>query len=366
MDLRIGVVSDVTQISSADWNRLVESCPDSTVFQRYEWLRAWTLVFATASRPCIVTAHRGGELVGAAPLFEGNDGAGATSIQFLGAGHSDYCVFPAQGGCPQIVHALLDAVDRLVSRRVRIDLSEVPQFSTLSSCLAERAARSSEGLILRSHTACPRLRIRGNAAGVAAVLAKRSVRRNDRRLARLGEVTIEHHTHRDHIDPMLESFFDRHVERCKLTEYSSLFERRPNRDFYRALVREFDGSGQLVFSAVKVDNHAVAEHFGFLSSGDLLWYKPTFDVRLRQYSPGAVLLKALIELACVLDCGALDFTRGDEPFKSRFASDTAFNDSYLWIRDRVARRAYELERGARAVAKRLRRSVPFLSRSSRT
>jgi hypothetical protein len=68
----------------------------------------------------------------------------------------------------------------------------------------------------------------------------------------------------------------------------------------------------------------------------LLWYKPAFDIDFRQHSPGEVLIQSLIRYARDHELEEFDFTRGDEAFKSRFASFVSFNCSFLWHRDRLA------------------------------
>jgi CelD/BcsL family acetyltransferase involved in cellulose biosynthesis len=168
---------------------------------------------------------------------------------------------------------------------------------------------------------------------------------------------VEHLTDAAAIQPLLQEFFDQHLGRWAGTPTPSLFRRPHNQELYRALVRNFAGSGQVIFSVVRLGGRPVAQHFGLLSRGDLLWYKPTFDIELARHSPGEVLLKSLVEYARDRGLGGLDFTRGDEPFKFRFATRTLGNDSYLWARGLVPRITTRLKRSVRGALRRLLRPV---------
>jgi CelD/BcsL family acetyltransferase involved in cellulose biosynthesis len=154
-------------------------------------------------------------------------------------------------------------------------------------------------------------------------------------LSKIGAVSVEHRFDARSIGSDLERFFDQHVSRWSGTGSPSLFLNRANRCFYRELTREFDGSGDLVFTVVHLDGRAAAFHFGFQSGSTFLWYKPSFDLQLGKYSPGQCLLRGLIEFAVSRGLTAFDFTRGDEPFKRRLASEIRSNISFRWYATRL-------------------------------
>jgi CelD/BcsL family acetyltransferase involved in cellulose biosynthesis len=93
---------------------------------------------------------------------------------------------------------------------------------------------------------------------------------------------------------------------------------------------EFADTGQLVFTEVRLDDAAVAFHFGFISEGDLIWYKPSFDPALSRVAPGEVLLRELLLLAGERGLTGFDFTRGDEAFKRRFADSERMAETYIF------------------------------------
>jgi CelD/BcsL family acetyltransferase involved in cellulose biosynthesis len=83
--------------------------------------------------------------------------------------------------------------------------------------------------------------------------------------------------------------------------------------------------GWLQFSVVEFNGDSIAFHFGFDYFGCVTWYKPTFEVRYAEHSPGLLLTRHLILDGLHRSRRELDFTCGDESFKERFASRHRFN-----------------------------------------
>ncbi len=193
---------------------------------------------------------------------------------------------------------------------------------------------------------------------MARVLRKDSLLRHERALRKLGDVSIEHFETADAVAALLPALFDQHVERWAGTDSPSLFLKPHNRRFYEVVTRELAASRELLYSAIKLNGRVVAQHFGLRSRDSLLWYKPAFDVSLKRVSPGEVLLKSLVEYAVARDCRELDFTRGGEAFKARFASGVSYNRHFVWhrrfgsaVKARVLQRAKAAAEG-RASARR--------------
>ena len=359
MTLQVKILESVHELGAASWDSLADRCPDSTVFQRFGWIEAWTRTIGGSNvRPWLVTAFEDDELVGLAPLCSRSDRhspRSRTRVTFLGSGHSDYHVFLARHGSPTIVEALLDGLHESLPRAAVIELSEIPQFSTLALCLATRGR--SAGIDGLAATACPRLQIRDNTAHVLRIEQKSGARRRESRLRRAGRMTMEHLTDPAATKAMLGEFFDQHVRRWHSTPHPSLFERQRNRDFYNALIDSTSLAGRVLFSIVYLDGRPVAQHFGLISRNDLLWYKPSYDVEFARFSPGDVLLSNLVAYARERGFDALDFTRGNEAFKARYSSHVEFNRSFLWLRHGLSRFGIRAERSARRAARGLLRAA---------
>ena len=333
--LQLVTHTDFAAINAEQWQQLWERCPDATVFQRREWLLAWWTTYGSAThRLQLIAAYDGTRLVGLAPLYRKRRRLlelGVPTLSLLGDGHSDYQVLMVQDNDAQITAALVSALTAVVHSGCNLQLNEVRGSSALAAALAPRVTQGLTGLHIAERTVCPRLPVRGNEAGVAAVLGKQSLRRHQRQLAALGTVVVDHYETLAQIAPLLPALFSQHIARWQGTAHPSLFLDETNQRFYRQMVEQMADTGAVLFTTVTVGERLAALHLGLRSRGDLLWYKPSFDPALRHTGPGEVLLNALLLKAQALDAQALDFTRGDEAFKRRFASQFADNLSYEWL-----------------------------------
>jgi CelD/BcsL family acetyltransferase involved in cellulose biosynthesis len=356
----IKIIKDLRALDPVQWRTLLARCPDSTVFQSPEWVQAWWHNLGGGFEPLVLAAYEGPHLVGLAPLYRRPRtvlGVTRDELQFIGAGQSDYNLFSSMDGSHTVVEALLDELARHIHGGACAQLAEIPQSSVTFALLNQRLANGLTGLKPAGNTPCPRLQIEGNPAGVAAVLRKDSLKRHYKALARLGTIRVEHHTDPALAAAHLPELFRQHVARWENTPYPSIFREPANQRFYEDMVKGLGQAQGMVLTTIHVDARPVALHLGFRSGRDFLWYKPTFDPELQKYSPGETLLKSLIEYAQAEGYAAFDFTRGDERFKSRFATSVLQNASYEWIPRRIDRYCWEAARHARRVLRTWARRV---------
>lgn len=314
------------------WSALVEYCPDATCFQSYEWISCWWAVFGAGDELFLLSAYRDGVLVGFAPMY-----LESKTLHFIGGGHSGYNMFVWHEHETDVVGILLATI--LDTPQIRsFHFYEIQERSRLGSIL-----HGMHSIKLRRlpDTACPRLA--GEPEYIDISLGKKSIKRNRSKLEQLGKVSVERFTDPADITPCLNDFFQQHIERWSSTEYPSLFNRQENRTFYKALVKT---DITLLFTVLSINKKPAAFHFGFIYTGDLLWYKLAFDINLSSCSPGEVLLSELIEYVKSRQLTGLDFTRGGEAFKLRFCSEVNSNLNYeyyrsiplrLLVKDRIKR-----------------------------
>ena len=143
--------------------------------------------------------------------------------------------------------------------------------------------------------------------------------RHERKLARRGALTLAR-VKPEEADAALEAMFDQHIARRLAAGDESLFLNEHSREFYKGLVACADFADFGCFDALKAGDRDVAYHFGLYGAATFIWYKPTFDMNLQHEGPGEVLFKALVEHASAAGHSYFDFSRGDEPFKLRFAN----------------------------------------------
>ncbi len=75
-----------------------------------------------------------------------------------------------------------------------------------------------------------------------------------------------------------------------------------------------------MLTAVYFGDRLTAVHFGMRSYGVLHYWFPAYDVELRQYSPGMILLVRMVQAASSFGIRRIDLGKGDEEYKLRLGS----------------------------------------------
>lgn len=88
------------------------------------------------------------------------------------------------------------------------------------------------------------------------------------------------------------------------------------RDLFHTRLPRLSG----ILSVLWAGERLVAAHFGMRSGALLHWWFPSYDKELSKYSPGALLLLELAEAAASAGITVLDFGKGEEPYKLRWAT----------------------------------------------
>ncbi len=354
---------DPDRVGREEWNALAARAPVSTIFQTWEWHRAWWDAHGDVLEDRTRGLRSAGRWTALLPLAV--DSAG--TLRLAGDGMADYmdALVPRDGdgssgdgssgdGSSGGVAAALagrlwdDATGSGEDWR-RAELRFLPERAALLGALA------GSRLPVWSSAAVPCPRSDLADPSVARELPrKKSLRRHHNHFRKQPGYRVEHLDRAAGIEPHLDAFFEQHVARWAGTPTPSLFRDERPRRFYRALVRRMDGTGWLRFTRLSVGELPIAFHLGFVYGNEFVWYKPSFDPQLARRSPGEALLKELLDRAIADGLSAFDFTVGDETFKSRFASSTPVNRSLTVYRSRLPWVARRIEEGLKSGLKRSR------------
>lgn len=312
---------DAPEVGEEQWNGLAKISETNTVFQTHEWARSWIKVFGAQCEPLLLSVLHKGQPVGIAPFVIQRGRFGRRVVRFVGDGRADYCDVLADGSKPEVLKVVFDALVGMQDRWDVIELRNIPSESSTVDLLRNIALKSGYANIVADQFICHSLVIRGHEAQARAIYHKGSLRRRENYFARQGRLDFIRLTGGE-VLPYLERLFSQHVKRWSNGGSPSLFNDELNRMFYRELAFGMEGKPWLVLSAVELDGHPIAIHYGFDYNDAIIWYKPCFDVRHAKHSPGLVLLRYLIGHAIEQHRRELDFTIGDEPFKRRFTNET--------------------------------------------
>jgi CelD/BcsL family acetyltransferase involved in cellulose biosynthesis len=346
-------------IAEPQWSELLAHSADATVFQQYAWVRAWWNSFQQPDWSLhLLCASEGGTLMGLAPLYSRPGRFGGRELRLLGEGHSDYLLFPIRRGAEATAAQLLSAMAVVIDEGCNALLNDVLEGSVLHKALQLQMQRNTTPEQLSLHcvhrTPCPQFVLAGNTDAVQAATRKQSLRRHQRSLATVGPITIEHHSTAAAILPLLPQLFALHIDRWSGTATPSQFDHLAERRFYEDLVRTLP-SGTVWLTTLHAGRELAALHLGLLSNRDFIWYKPAFEKVLQRHGPGEVLLQALLQHVHAQGIQTFDFARGDDAYKQRFATRTAWTSSYEWISERWTQRGWQRLRLAVRKLRALRR-----------
>ncbi len=321
--MRTEIVSQFSKLEeiACDWDRLWRASRRD-VFGTLSWARASWRAYGSTRILCTPVVSCGDEVVGILPLV-----AEGRTLRFLGSPRADYNdVLCLPEYAARVLDAGLRSVWTLPFAWNRCVLENVPAHSSIVAHLDKLPSDLRARIHLSFSSHCPSVRLSSNREAVlASILRKKSLRRHENRLRRLGAVRFRHADSRAEIRRHLPIFFRQHVARRAMTGDRSIFCDGRARRFFEAVVDELDPRRELRFSVLEVDGLPIAYHCGFEMNGTFVWYKPTFDIDYWDYSPGEVLIKNIFEYVRDHDLQEVDFTVGHETFKGRFANEVNCN-----------------------------------------
>lgn len=330
---------------ASDWNRLAEISPAASVFQTFEWHRAWWKAFGQdqeGAKLSVSLVLRDGKLAAVAPFMVRRG-----VISFIGSGNhaSDYCDVLVDPSYPEALEELMNAV---ISERTswrRVELRNLRSHSPHRKRIQEFFEARGLGVITAVSADAP-TRILGDKASDHEAVNKKSLKRHTSHFRSSGKLEFKHCKSVTEVQGYLDQFFEQHQGRRALAGDGSLFDDPKQKAFYRQVAREFVHRDWLRFGVVLLDGEPLAFHFGFEFCDRFYWYKPAFDAKYAKKSPGEVLLKFLLEYAIDKRLSEFDFTVGSEGFKYRFANEIRTN---LLVIAFASKHAYWLHRFVRLI-----------------
>jgi CelD/BcsL family acetyltransferase involved in cellulose biosynthesis len=312
-------------LDAGQWNALVSANETNTIFQTYEWFDAWWRVFGRDRELFFIVVRDGAGICGFAPLMRRRSRFGWRLLQFAGTGNADYQDFIVPRDKPGQIAAICRFLRTQRWRWERLALANIPSHSSTHAALSAAASATGLALVDEVRVPCPTLLFEPDANPARHMIGKYSLRRPLNWFRKRGEVGFRHVQSVDEILKLLPTFFDQHRRRWANVGKPSLFSDARQTRFYELLARYLHARGWLQFSVVEFNGEPIACHFGFDYCGCVTWYKPSFETRFEDSSPGLLLTRQLIEDGLARSRRELDFTVGDEAFKGRFSSHRRYN-----------------------------------------
>jgi len=170
----------------------------------------------------------------------------------------------------------------------------------------------------------PRLRLGGvdfaTAEQAWPASHRKDVRRQRKRLAERGPVSLWQPSSIEEAEPVLAEFFRVHDEKWLAQGFPGMFHDPALRRYFQSILRRLWRRGAC-FSTLRCGSIDVSYNFGFFSGGWIQWYRPTYRSEFGVYSPSKIHIAMLIEEACRMGWTGFDFLLGAEGYKTLWCND---------------------------------------------
>lgn len=311
---------------SAEWESLAAGAGFAAVFSHPAWYLAWLDVFpqSTAS---VITARVDGRLVGLLPMARiRTDARGMylSRVAPIAPGMTDYQPpLVIERYAADALPAMLDAAIGRFGRRGVYWWPNVPVASPGLDILRTYLNKRGMTYFEEVETA-PRVRLEGDAFSHTELKwtssHRKDVRRQRKRLQEQGPVSLWQPSTLQEAEPVLEDFFRVHDEKWLSQGFPGIFHNPATRSHFQSMLRRLFGKG-LHFSTIRCGDTDVSYHFGFLSGGWLLWYRPSYRQEFSGYSPSKIHVSMLMERGHQLGWQGFDFLLGEEPYKLQWTNE---------------------------------------------
>ncbi|MGB7760952.1 MAG: GNAT family N-acetyltransferase [Bryobacteraceae bacterium] len=323
ISVQISAGTEAIVALASEWEALVRDS-HAAAFLSPSWYLAWADVFH-AKQVAVVTARDDGRLVGVLPLARiHTDWKGlffTLVVPFALGDYQPFIVDPARAAT--LLPEMLDAAIAHYGRHGVYWWPHIPKTDPSLEILrsyfdARRMSYAEECEV------APRMRIEG--ADFASVEKgwgsshRVDVRRQRKRLAEQGPVSLWQPATLAEAEMALEEFFQVHDQKWLAQGVPGAFRNPSTRAHFLAIMRRMWGHGWH-FSTVRCGPTNVSYHFGFLSGGWLLWYRPSYRPEFGRFSPSKIHVAMLIEEGCRAHWKGFDFLLGEEPYKLQWSND---------------------------------------------
>lgn len=342
----IETLSSLDEVASLEplWNGLLAESGSGTVFLTHEWASSFLRWIATSAVPMVLLARDGGDVVGIAPLMitprvEG--GRTRRRLEFIGVPNSDYSDFIVRGVRTPVLRAFFKEIARRRRDWDEVSLTEIPDGSpTVEAARALFGRPWTPGLV-RAGSDCPTLVFDGHEDEILRTLArkryigKRDLQKSLAHVRSHGELTFSHCESAEDAARVLPHLYRLHRARWADTATPSKFEDPSYERFYAEVFERLWPKGQVAITAMELDHQPIAVSFAFPFGRTWTNHNWAYDFDHSRFSPGSLLIQFMISDAMAQGFEEFDFTRGDEPYKSRFANHVKRNTDLLLYGDRA-------------------------------
>ena len=357
--IELGGANVLLQLEES-WDALVDRSPEPTPFLRARWLHAWWQAFGRGTPRLVAVYDLAGQLVGGALFQEYRgrfDGVPARILALAANVHSNRADLIVDAECAIAAAEALAAWAASRSWTV-LRMEEAPVDSDVRRAFIHALGRSHH-LGVRSAARPPWIALDGGLAAFDATLKskwKSNLRNRVKRFAALGENV--HETIRERVPDLsrrLDECFALEATAWKGSSGSAIISQESTLRFYQDIARDAAADGSLRLQCLRVSGRLAAFQLDLEDAGVEYVLKIGYEPQLAAFSPGALLLRRVIEQAAAAGLHRIDLLGDDMPWKRDWtANHREHCRSLVFGRGPAGRALHALEFKALPMARRIR------------
>jgi CelD/BcsL family acetyltransferase involved in cellulose biosynthesis len=311
----VELTDDPSGFASRDWSGLAAADPSGTIFHTPAYLKLWWEEFGTGDL-LLAFAEDDGRTVGVAAFEVVHE-----VLTFLGGFDVTDYMGPVSlpGREEKVASALIEAL-RLEPGWQRADLRGLPDDSRWQGAIEGAAAAQGLRAVRGEDGVAPALELPRTFQDYLAALPgklRHEIRRKERRLTgEAGPYRVRVATAAS-LGMEMDLFLELHRAS---PGPKGRFMRAGMEIFFRRLGEVFLDAGVFHLAFMEIDGQRVAGAIGLAYGKTFSLYNAAFDRRFERWSPGTVLVRALIEQSIEAGRDRFDLLKGDLPYKYRFGA----------------------------------------------
>ncbi|PHS01541.1 MAG: hypothetical protein COA78_22645 [Blastopirellula sp.] len=329
---RIQTLDELTPLLAA-WNARTDQIP----FRGSEWITAWASAYQPEQQLYLIgvfdkpPADPDRQLVGLAPLYREQSTSKGNVLKLLGSGEvcSDYMSLVCH---PEGIEAVSSAVaDFLIDHASDqdhqwdlLELENVESSDLAINRLVEKLWEQDSGVNRTPGVNCWRLQLPKTWEEFEATQSKshrKQIRRFVRRVLDTERAELQICDSSDKLDAAFEVLIDLHMRRRNSLDQPGCFASSQFETFLRDAASRMVDQGQCEILQLNLDERPVAAEIHFIDGNIAYAYQAGVDPDRLDEQPGSLMQAAVIRHAIERGFIAMDFLRGDEPYKAHWRAE---------------------------------------------
>jgi len=341
--MRIERISDVQSFAGLreQWNDLRSGPGSSSPALTHEWFSAWLEAFGKGTDLAILVLFEddaastgGNKLLGAAPMQIVRStyrGIRCSQLRFLYNRHGPRCAFLMRDGHGGQTGLLMDAALGLTGWDVAI-LENIPHDSYLYALCAGLSGTPGRSTLLRKTMSSPFLRVNGSWDSFFDSRPrnlKRSLRSKEKKLAKAGEIKIEHLTEAAASVAVMPALIAIGEKSWKAKGGRAIGSQPESRRFYSLLAEAFGSRGEVSVWLMRINGEPAAFEFHLARDKQVQALRAEFDEKYRDLGVGSILDMEIVKW--LFDSVYNEYDMGGESdfYKLRWTEETRSHSELL-------------------------------------